>query len=450
MAFVEEKIIPAILSMIRSRRERRAPSVDVASSSPQASLPPAKLRAVRFSDFAGVSALKERWGMDHDSPENWERLWRHNPALAQVENPPSMGWVLEAGDAIVGYFGNITLLYRYGGRTITAAAAHGFVVDSPYRAVGVSLASAFFRQKSVDLYISTSAIEAVGKIAAAFKSLPVPQPEYDTAMFWVLRPYSFARALMKQLEIAPAFSPLGAVLTSLAIGTDKLLRRRWPVTPAGSFSIREIEPHEIGDEFQSLWEEKMNERPRLFADRTPATLRWHFQISGDRGSARVLCCYESGRLAGYAVVRSDTNPQTSLRTSVLADIVARADRPEIVQALWAAAYDHAKRIGSDTLEVLGFPPALRAVGARWHPYLRKYPSCPFYYKAAEPWLQEILADPNAWYASPYDGDATLIRPSYSTVAAAAGSQPLSTFNVASRAVENCAADQPTAEETKVS
>ena len=48
---------------------------------------------------------------------------------------------------------------------------------------------------------------------------------------------------------------------------------------------------------------------------------------------------EDGKLVGYAVVRSDTDPQDGLRKSVIADTLVRQDDPEIVKALWTAAYE---------------------------------------------------------------------------------------------------------------
>jgi hypothetical protein len=296
------------------------------------------------------------------------------------------------------------------------------VVDPPYRAVGLTLVAAFFRQKSVDLFISTTAIEAVGKIALAFKSSPLPQPDYDIALFWVLQPYGFARGLVKKLTFGPALSQIGSVLTALAVGTDKILRRRWAGPSSTRFSVREIGAQEIGDDFQDLWTAKQDERRRLLADRSPATLRWHFEIPGDRGSARVLCCYQQAELVGYTVVRTDTNQETGLRTSIIADLVAKQDDPEVVRVLWAAAYDTAKQAGSHILEVLGFPRSIRQVGLKWHPYRRKYPACPFFYKAIDPLLHKALSDGEAWYASPFDGDATLIRPSYSTSSSSATSK----------------------------
>ena len=411
MKSLEQKISAAVLKMIRSRRQPD-PEADTHGPSSVA-IAPAKLREARFSDFPAVAALKQRGGLHADSMENWERLWRHNAALEFNTTERPIGWVLDAGGEVVGYLGNISLLYRFGGRTLTAVTAHGLVVDPPYRGVGVTLVAAYFRQKNVDLFVSTSAIEAVGKIALAFKSSPLPQPDYDIALFWVLRPHGFASALIQKLKIAPAPARIGSIAAALTIGADKIFRRRRPLRPATPFTVSEIGVNEIGSDFQNFWTGKQKEGCRLLADRSPAALRWHFKIPGDRGSARVLCCHLGHELVGYTIVRNDCNETTGLRTSIIADTLVKNDDPEIVRALWAAAYDHAEHSGSHILEVLGFPPNVRSAAAEWKPYRRKYPACPFYYKTPDPELQSALSNAAAWYASPFDGDATLIRPSYS-------------------------------------
>ncbi|MHB8540553.1 MAG: hypothetical protein ACYDCD_06385 [Candidatus Acidiferrales bacterium] len=408
MASIENNVITAILTKIRARRE--APSVleDDSCAHSSASAASVRLREALLSDFGVVTELKRRWGLSADSFENWKRLWRRNPALERMLAERPIGWILEAEGAVVGYLGNISLLYRYGDRTLTAVTGSGFVVEPAYRAVSISLVAAFYRQRSVDLYLTTTAIEAVGKIARAFKSVPLPQADYGTVLFWVLQPYPFAQAVMKKLELRPPFSRMGGVLASLAVGADKILHKRWPRRRSPSFAVTEIGVHEIGDDFQTLWIEKLRERPQLLAERSPATLRWHFDIPGDLGTTRVLCCYKNGELLGYAVIRSNQNQTNGLRQSSIADMLAKQDDPEILQALFAAAYDHAKHIGSHILELLGFPQSVRRVCSQWNPYLRKYPASPFYYKATDPMLHKTLSDGMAWYASPFDGDTTLM------------------------------------------
>jgi hypothetical protein len=170
--------------------------------------------------------------------------------------------------------------------------------------------------------------------------------------------------------------------------------------------VSEISVSDIGDDFQALWIEKLNERPRLLADRSPALLRWHFEIPPDGGTVRVLCCYKNSELLGYAVIRNEQDRATGLLRSIIADTLAKQDDPAVLRALWAAAYDHARHVGSDLLEVLGFPYDIRQVCSQWKPYQwTKDP--PFYYKAADPMLHQTLSDGMAWYATPFDGDGTL-------------------------------------------
>lgn len=413
MPSIDKMLVSVILNLIRARRDK-FPGVKALVPTCSAVVPPAVLRRARFSDFDGVAALKQRWGLSHDSLENWQRLWRDNPALQRIGLERPIGWVLEADGTIVGYLGNISLLYQYGDRTLTAVASHGLVVEPNYRALSFSLVNAFYRQKSVDLYVVTSAIKSVGKIALACGSTALPQPGYDTVIFWVLRPYSFARSLMKKLKISRFPASVLHVLATFAIAADKVVRRRWPTHAAAASLVTEVTPDAIGTEFETLWMDKIRERPRLFADRCLATVRWHFEIPGDKGTVRVLCYRQKGRLDGYAVVRTDTDAHSGLQKSIIADLIARQDDPAVIRALCTAAYEHATKQGSHILEMQGFPSEVRNVCSGSHPYERTLPACPYYYKAADPVLQNLLQNAIAWYACPFDGDATLIRASYSS------------------------------------
>jgi len=408
MASLEERVINTMLARIRVRRGvpfNLHHDVRLHSSVGRA---PVRLREALFSDFKDVTELKCRCGLLPDSLQNWERLWRHNPALQQGSFERPIGWVLEVEGRLVGYLGNISLSYYYGDRALTAVTGAGFAVEPAYRAVSLSLVAAFYRQRSVDLYLTTTAIEAVGKIARAFKSDPLPQTDYETVLFWVLQPYPFTKAVMKKLKLSPTLSHVGGMLTSLLLGMDTIVRRRWPTRGSAGLPVSEIGVDQIGDDFQGLWMEKLKETPRLLADRSPAALRWHFEIPTDAGTARVLCCRDNGDLLGYAAILSDQDQTTGLRRSMVADMLVKQDDPAIFRALLIAAYNHAKRVGSHVLEVLGFPHSIRQVCSQWNSYRRKYPACPFYYKAADPTLHKTFSDGRAWYATPFDGDTTLM------------------------------------------
>ena len=405
MTVLEDKLTSAILGSIRVKRQRPRNSAPLRNQ-PSGAAP--NLREARFSDFDGVMSLRQRAGWSADSIENWHRLWASNPALEYVSSQTPIGWVLEVQGRVVGYLGNIALTYRYGQRTLSAVTGTGLVADPEYRAATLSMNAAFYGQGAVDLFLTTTAVEAVGKIARAFKASPLPQPEYDSMLFWVLEPKEFAEVVAKKLELRRSLSGLAAGLSAVGLSADRVLRRRWPSVEAVAGEIREIKVAEMGDEFDALWAEKLTEAPRLLASRDSATLRWHFEVPGDKGAARVLCHYLHGKLAGYAVVRHEAAcEKTGLRRSVIADMVALNDDPSVLRSLWAAAYHQSKEAGSHIFEVLGFPVEVRKLCLPWRPYVRKYPACPFFYKAADPSLHQMLANGDLWYASPFDGDTTL-------------------------------------------
>lgn len=406
MSSLEHRAVKALLRRIRARRDP-AQREENGSVKPTRCVEPPKLRQAEMADFPTITELKVRGGIVVDPYENWKRLWIDNPAFAAVEGL-AMGWVLEARGKIVGYLGNIALPYCYEGKRLTAVAGSGFVVDPEYRGASLSLNSAFYRQKSVDIHLSTTAIESVGKLARAFRSAALPQPDYDSILFWVLQPYGVAKALAKKLDLARPIEYFATILSSLAVSSDTMLRHRWPSECATDLDVIAVSVGGIGDEFEAFWQEKLNQKPRFYADRSAATLRWHFQVPGHNGSVRVLCCRRRGRLVGYAIVRNDFERPGGLKRTLIADLLVHHDDLEVVRALLVASFGEARHFKSHILEVIGFPPEIRQAFREAKPYVRRLPACPFYYRASDPALHRALADSSVWYAGPYDGDTTLM------------------------------------------
>ena len=316
---------------------------------------PAKIREAQFSDYQAITDLKQRFGLVPDSLENWKHLWQYNPALKPLQTKRPIGWVVEAEGKIVGYLGSIPSLYRFGEKTLTAVIGSGFVAEPAYRAHTVRLMGAFYAQKPVDLYISTTAVEATGKIACAFGCEPMPQGDYETVMFWVLRPYPFIQTVMKKLQIKPALSKVLGCFASVALGMEKLFRGRWPRSSRTNLSVTEIGANEIGEDFEALWVEKLGEGTRLLADRSLEFLHWHYGLPGDQAKTGVLCARKEGRFVGYLVIRDEGCNADGLRRSLIVDMIVKQDDQDTVSTLIAAAYKHAKAAGSDVLEVQGFP-----------------------------------------------------------------------------------------------
>jgi hypothetical protein len=395
-------VADSLLRLIRSRH--RPPAGQVGSED----LPiPAKQREVRFSDFESVARLKERGGLRKDNQENWCRLWQQNPAMAVAKSQLSMGWVLETKQGLVGYQGSVPLLYRFGGRTLIAATGTGLVIEPAYRARNIGLLASFYRQQGVHLFLVTFGIASATKLSKALHARVSPQRDFDKRLFWVLDVHQFTKALAAKFGLGRGMVAVGTFVGSSILRTDTL--RRGPRGHLTSkFGITELEVKDIGDEFQALWQRKLTETPCLMADRSPASLRWHFTIPGSSSTTAVLCCHRFERLVGYAIVQHTIDHETGMRRSMLADILVEQDDSSVTEALLEAAYSNAAVSGGHVFEVVGLPRNIRQILMRWNPYVTTYPADPLIYKAADEDLDRTLADEDAWYAGALDGDTTLM------------------------------------------
>lgn len=367
------------------------------------------LREVLLEDCDAVAALKQRVGMSLDSQQNWQRLWKNNPALSVRHLKLSMGWVLEVEDRIVGYIGSIPLLCRYGDETLLAAAATGFAVDPAHqhRGYGTSLASAFFKQGNVDMLLNTTANEAAGRIFQLFRGSAVPQKGYDKVLFWVLDPCGFLTAVLRWKKINPALERISGKLFGILLRGDIAVRKRSPYMITRSTDVGLLDIDDIGDEFDDLWCRKLHEGKRLLSYRTAEVLRWHFEKPVTGHKAKVVCSYVSGKLAGYAVIMREDSTQIGLTRSRIVDIFAERDDPQVIDQLLLASYEYAKDDGSHVLEMIGFPRAIREQFLTCNPYSRKLPSWPYFYKVLNGSVGKQLENEDAWYACSFDGDASL-------------------------------------------
>jgi hypothetical protein len=400
-----------LLWLLKGRRQRPAAG-QAGSANLHEHVPiPAKQREVRFSDFESVARLKKRGGLAKDNLENWCRLWQQNPALAVAKSQLSMGWVLETAQGIVGYQGSVPLLYQFGGRTLVAAVGTGLVIEPAYRARCIGLMASFYRQRGVDLFLLTFAAPSVVELSKALHATALNQHCYDKKLFWVLDAHQFAKAraarAREKFSLGSGMVAAGTFLGSSVLRADTLRRG-----PRGSltnkFGVTEIEVKDIGDEFEVLWQRKLTETPRLLADRSPDSLRWHFTLPGSTSTAAVLCCHRFKRLVGYAIVHHTIDRETGMRRSMLADILVEQDDPSVTETLLEAAYSNAVASGGHVFEVVGLPRHIRQILMRWNPYARSYPTDPLIYKTVDEALTPALADENAWYAGPFDGDSTLM------------------------------------------
>lgn len=368
------------------------------------------VRSVSFEDCEAATELLREVGLvmpaiRADIVAHWERLWRSNPAMA-VEGPkPDLGWALEDDGRMVGFFGNVPLLYYYGARRVMVAGASQWGVKPAYRGETDRLATAYFTQPNADLLLVTTGIKPTGRIFERHGGRRVVQPAYDIILYWIVDGRGFLEAALRKKNVGAVTARWGARLASPALRWGMAVGRRAPAFRTGRVDLSRVE--DIDDSFDDLWRGKRNEADRLLACRTAACLRWHF--GGEVWAERTgILTHRSGSLNGYAVTVRDDAPQIGLKRMKIADVLVAGDDSETFLDLLAGAYDQAQAEGCNVLEMIGLPTNLREIALRWRPFTRTMPVWPAYFRANDDELSAALLSEAAWYLTPYDGDTLLV------------------------------------------
>lgn len=359
------------------------------------------LIATQFLRDLGLTMPDSRDAID----AHWKRLWVDNPAMHKTEKKPSLGWVLENNDQMVGFFCNLPLLYYYGDRPVIVAAASQWGLDKRHRQKIHRLAGAYFNQTNADVLMATTANRSAGRIFLRYGANNIPQPDYDQTLYWIIDGGGFAAAAMKRKNIDPTMSSILSKTVGPFAGLVLSLGRRRPEGNALEIDVIGIE--DVDDAFDDLWKRKQSEAERFLACRTSACLRWHFtDLHGERETRFLI--HRQGNLRGYAIIMREDVAEIGLKRLRIADVFVEKNDESVVKGLLSAAYEYGREHGCHILEWVGMPVELRHIALGQRPFFRSLPTWPLYYKAINAEFESPLSNQSAWHVTPYDGDTTLV------------------------------------------
>jgi hypothetical protein len=362
-----------------------------------------KFRQATFDDYDEIALLATRYSLEPETREDWVHLWADNPAYHQLRNWP-IGWVFENEDKrIVGYVGNIPLLYEIGGQRLTVTASRGFVVDIPHRSYSLSLLNQFFKQKGVDLFLNTTVNAEASKPHEVFRALRVPVGTWNEAAFWITKYRDFSACLLAKKE----FRATRWLSYPLSVGLwlrDGMGGRFWKTDCAG---VEVSSCSQFDERFEDFWQQLRHFPRRLLANRSREMLEWHFKRPLENGKAWVLTVGKGSALAAYAIFLRRDNSAFSLKRMRLIDFQVLEGNAELLRALICHALARCRREGIHMLECIGLTPDKQRVIDALAPHWRKLSSWRYFYKATNRQLAQTLEDPAVWDPSCFDGDASL-------------------------------------------
>lgn len=365
------------------------------------------LRQATFEDGRAAAELLARLGLvmpcaDADVQALWRRLWKTNPAFESNQRPLSYGWVLEDDGRMVGFFGNIPMLYYMGHHAAIAADAALWGVEQSHRQESGRLAQAYFDQSGVDLLFVTTGIKPTGRIFERHGARRLPQPGFGKVWYWVADGPGFVAAALRKKGAGRSLADLSGNLGGRALDAAVRIGRRRPKAPVLAIDLTTMD--RVGPGFDRLWEAKLSERPRFMACRDARSIRWHFEA----GDTTVLTHTSGGDLLGYMVLVRADNPAVDLKRYKIADVLIAGDDADIFDALLGAAFEATVEERAHVLELIGLPDVFRRRARAQRPFARTVETWPFYYKPVGLTLTKCLEEPGAWYATPFDGDTTLM------------------------------------------
>jgi len=360
------------------------------------------LREVQINDYEKVKLLFHQIGMPSESIEAW-KAYRKSPALKKAGRSFPFGWVLEAESNIVGYLANIPMMYSYQGSEVFVAAARAYVVAPEYKSHGLKLTLKFFKQPEVSALLNTTANEYSAAVFKYFNAKPVPQAHYNEALFLVFNSWQFLRAVFLKCKFPGAIASGAALLLSPLFKIITLLKQMNTYSSRQDLLLKRVCIDDLGDEFDKLWVKK-KEQEVFYTDRSVAMLQWRVNIAPSH--YHMYGAYLKDKFLGYILLKIEHVEHLKLKRCLIIDIFGDFENEEDLVALVSELSKDVKDLQVDTLEIIGFPQAIRKIVKRLLPFKRIIPNWP-YFKFMTQDLKTVCQNSDFWYVSLIDGDSSL-------------------------------------------
>ncbi len=270
--------------------------------------PRTRLRAVQAEDHAAVQALFARHGWPLRSREGWDWALINNPARVSVG--ADAGWVLEHGDQVVGFLGNLPLRYRYNGLPVWGATCTSYLVDEAHRAHSTRLLRAFAAQPGAAFVFSATANPHSAPVYRAFRFVPSPQPRAQQRLRWWASKGTAAQHLVRHAGLG-LVSPLARWAWAVSDHLHQRHDLRAAQALAPGLHLDRLLATDLSQARSSHWSgtwdrwcSTLNNRPGLWQDRSAATMAWRLS---DPDLADDLALWAlrdgDGRMLGMCLVR---------------------------------------------------------------------------------------------------------------------------------------------------
>ena len=363
-----------------------------------------RLRLASLDDYEQIRAVQSANGLSTKSREQWLHLWQNNPACWELPGWPA-GWVLEnESGSIVGALENLPCLYRLGGRKFVCAFGRGWAVEPAYRVYALQLVVSQMRQANVDLLITTTAGSRTTELLTRSGWSQAPVGRWDRSAVWVTNYAETARScLVKTPRLVSSLAgPILSATLRWKVAAPWRARRpegRWKLRWCADFDKR----------FERFWQELEEQSSRrMLAVRSTQTLQWHFKYALQENRLAILSASDGGgRMIAYAVFERRPVPSLGAERALLIDFQTLVADCDLVAAMISFAVERYREEGVPIMENVGCWLEARQPLTHRPLFRRVLGSWSYLYYSKNQELARTLRDPEPWYPTQFDADASL-------------------------------------------
>ncbi len=397
---VQVKTVRELDALLENQPEATASKLVPSTPPTTGAARPFEVREAVFTDYDKIAALILRNGLGVKTRREWEHVWRNNPVYQNRLGWP-IGWVVEEGDQIAGFLGNIPLTYHFKGREILASGLHAFALDPSHRGLGLLLLNRLLEfAPEVEYFVGSTANLNSSKVLDRLGISRIPVGDWANSAFWITNYDGFARSAIAKKRWPGV---LAGIASPALRAYDKIAKGPWP-HQAHSL-IRQIG---FDERFDAFWLELRESNPNCFmAERSREVLNWHFKFSLEQNNAWIVTHESNSRVLAYAVFQRQDYDEINLKRVRLIDYQALPGAGDVLPSILSWGLNECRAQGIHMLEVFGFRPEKQRIIDRLAPHHRKFAAWTYFHKVASPALQRELQDLSAWDPSQYDGDASV-------------------------------------------
>ena len=360
------------------------------------------LREVKLSDYNNICKVVYNNNLDIYDFKSWQDIWLLNPYYKKIKNEWTKGWVLEHKKKIVGYFGSFPMLYDFLGKEYIVAVATCWVVENKFRNYSMLLIEAYFKQKNVDVFLSSTANETGSHVFKAFQGNNINFKEYNENLLFIFNHFK----LIKNFKIVKKLKFIFFVLKPIINFFSFIINFYYFIT-VKNINNNIVIYESFNDEFDYFWNKLKKNKNTFNFKRNKEWLNWHFNYYIKNNKIYIITEKNNNKITSYCILIEKNNDKLQLKKLCLVDLISLNDNNNNYKKLIKFSIKLAKQKKYDYLEIVGFNSNKRKIIKKFFPFYRKFKHSRYCYYTSNDFLLKSLKNSKNLDFSMIDGDAIM-------------------------------------------